>query len=178
MMMTVCDVAAITKPWEVQYEVAHMVANEFFEQGDIEKTQLGEKPIAMMDRDKQDELPKMQVGFIDAICIPVYKMFAELNPGLEPMFVGVSNNRNNWQALAEDNEPKTTEKDKENEKEKDEIKEENDSPQTIKPPRTSKVKPDQPLTARKSSIKSKQITPQKKVAIKEPKGKTKICMLM
>ncbi|XP_071169821.1 cGMP-specific 3',5'-cyclic phosphodiesterase-like isoform X3 [Mytilus galloprovincialis] len=186
MMMTVCDVAAITKPWEVQYEVAHMVANEFFEQGDIEKTQLGEKPIAMMDRDKQDELPKMQVGFIDAICIPVYKMFAELNPGLEPMFVGVSNNRNNWQALAEDNErkingngqAKTTEKDKENEKEKDEIKEENDSPQTIKPPRTSKVKPDQPLTARKSSIKSKQITPQKKVAIKEPKGKTKICMLM
>lgn len=33
-------------------------------------------------------------------------MFAELNPGLEPMFVGVSNNRNNWQALAEDNERK------------------------------------------------------------------------
>ena len=28
----------------------------------------------MMDRDKQDELPKMQVGFIDAICIPVYKV--------------------------------------------------------------------------------------------------------
>lgn len=43
--MTVCDVAAICKPWEIQYEVAHLVANEFFEQGDIEKTQLGEKPI-------------------------------------------------------------------------------------------------------------------------------------
>ena len=45
MMMTACDVAAITKPWEVQREVAQLVANEFFEQGDIEKTQLGEKPI-------------------------------------------------------------------------------------------------------------------------------------
>ena len=44
-MMTACDVAAITKPWEVQREVAQLVANEFFEQGDIEKTQLGEKPI-------------------------------------------------------------------------------------------------------------------------------------
>lgn len=27
-----------------------------------------------MDREKKDELPKMQVGFIDAICIPVYKV--------------------------------------------------------------------------------------------------------
>jgi hypothetical protein len=28
----------------------------------------------MMDRNKKDELPKMQVGFIDAICLPVYKV--------------------------------------------------------------------------------------------------------
>ena len=45
MMMTACDVAAITKPWEIQREVAQLVANEFFEQGDVEKTQLGETPI-------------------------------------------------------------------------------------------------------------------------------------
>ncbi|WAR21559.1 PDE6-like protein, partial [Mya arenaria] len=74
MMMTACDVAAITKPWEVQREVAQLVANEFFEQGDVEKSQLGETPIAMMDRDKKDELPKMQVGFIDDICTPVYEV--------------------------------------------------------------------------------------------------------
>ena len=29
---------------------------------------------AMMDRDRKDELPKMQVGFIDAICTPVYEV--------------------------------------------------------------------------------------------------------
>ena len=28
----------------------------------------------MMDRDKKDELPKMQVGFIDFICLPLYKV--------------------------------------------------------------------------------------------------------
>ena len=27
-----------------------------------------------MDREKKDELPKMQVGFIDAICLPIYKV--------------------------------------------------------------------------------------------------------
>ena len=29
----------------------------------------------MMDRKKKDDLPKMQVGFIDAICLPIYKVW-------------------------------------------------------------------------------------------------------
>ncbi len=28
----------------------------------------------MMDRRKKDELPSMQVGFIDAICMPIYQV--------------------------------------------------------------------------------------------------------
>lgn len=28
---------------------------------------------AMMDRERKDELPQMQVGFIDVICKPLYK---------------------------------------------------------------------------------------------------------
>ncbi|XP_041368878.1 cGMP-specific 3',5'-cyclic phosphodiesterase-like isoform X2 [Gigantopelta aegis] len=104
MMMTACDVAAITKPWEIQQEIAQLVAGEFFEQGDIEKTQLGKKPLPMMDRDKKDELPKMQVGFIDAICLPVYKMFAEQWPRLHPLLDGCSNNRQRWCRLTQDGE--------------------------------------------------------------------------
>ena len=45
MMMTSCDVAAITKPWEMQRKVAHLVAAEFFEQGDLERTQLQTEPM-------------------------------------------------------------------------------------------------------------------------------------
>lgn len=45
MLMTACDVAAITKPWEVQWKVAELVANEFFEQGDIERRELKITPI-------------------------------------------------------------------------------------------------------------------------------------
>ena len=44
-MMTACDVAAITKPWKIQQEIAQLVTAEFFEQGDIERHQLGEQPI-------------------------------------------------------------------------------------------------------------------------------------
>ena len=45
MMMTACDVAAITKPWEIQRDVAQLVANEFFEQGDLERFKLHQEPI-------------------------------------------------------------------------------------------------------------------------------------
>lgn len=50
MMMTACDVSAIAKPWEVQHRIAKLVADEFFDQGDLEKLQLNTQPIAMMDR--------------------------------------------------------------------------------------------------------------------------------
>lgn len=49
-LMTACDVSAIAKPWEVQHRVAKLVADEFFDQGDLEKLQLNTQPVAMMDR--------------------------------------------------------------------------------------------------------------------------------
>ncbi|KAJ8025923.1 cGMP-specific 3',5'-cyclic phosphodiesterase [Holothuria leucospilota] len=104
MMMTACDVSAIAKPWEIQRDVAELVFSEFFEQGDMERQQLQEEPIAMMDRKKKDELPKMQVGFIDAICMPVYKNFADMNPSLKPLLEGVSRNRVEWEKLAKERE--------------------------------------------------------------------------
>jgi cGMP-specific 3',5'-cyclic phosphodiesterase, invertebrate len=103
MMMTACDVSAISKPWEVQHKVAKLVADEFFDQGDLEKLQLNQQPMvrvtkkldkichfnvefqAMMDRERKDELPQMQVGFIDVICKPLYKASQNLfqNKGYE-----------------------------------------------------------------------------------------------
>ena len=45
MMMTACDVAAISKPWEIQHKIAKLVADEFFDQGDLEKEQLKQQPV-------------------------------------------------------------------------------------------------------------------------------------
>lgn len=47
--MTVCDLAAITKPWEVEKRVAELVSSEFFEQGDIERQELNITPIVIID---------------------------------------------------------------------------------------------------------------------------------
>uniref|UniRef100_A0A8C2ELY6 Phosphodiesterase n=1 Tax=Cyprinus carpio TaxID=7962 RepID=A0A8C2ELY6_CYPCA len=101
MMMTGCDLSAITKPWEVQSKVALMVAAEFWEQGDLERTVLDQQPIPMMDRNKADELPKMQCGFIDFVCSFVYKEFSRFHKEITPMFDGLNNNRAHWKELAD-----------------------------------------------------------------------------
>ncbi|KAF3704399.1 Cone cGMP-specific 3',5'-cyclic phosphodiesterase subunit alpha' [Channa argus] len=97
MMMTGCDLSAITKPWEV----ALMVAAEFWEQGDLEKTVLEQQPIPMMDRNCSDQLPKMQCGFIDFVCSFVYKEFSRFHKEIQPMFDGLNNNRAHWNELAQ-----------------------------------------------------------------------------
>ncbi|GAA6073152.1 cone cGMP-specific 3',5'-cyclic phosphodiesterase subunit alpha' [Tachysurus ichikawai] len=101
MMMTGCDLSAITKPWEVQSKVALMVAAEFWEQGDLERNVLEQEPIPMMDRRKADELPKMQCGFIDFVCSFVYKEFSRFHKEITPMFDGLNNNRAHWKELAD-----------------------------------------------------------------------------
>lgn len=106
MMMTACDLSAITKPWEVQSQVALLVANEFWEQGDLERTVLQQQPIPMMDRSKKDELPKLQVGFIDFVCTFVYKEFSRFHGEITPMLNGLQNNRVEWKSLAEEYEAK------------------------------------------------------------------------
>lgn len=100
MTMTVCDLAAITKPWEIEKRVAELVTSEFFEQGDIERQELNITPIDIMNREKEDQLPLMQVGFIDSICLPIYEAFAELSDKLQPLLDGVLQNKQHWLALA------------------------------------------------------------------------------
>ncbi|XP_078267230.1 rod cGMP-specific 3',5'-cyclic phosphodiesterase subunit alpha [Rhinoraja longicauda] len=106
MMMTACDLSAITKPWEVQSKVALSVAAEFWEQGDLERTVLEQQPIPMMDRNKAAELPKLQVGFIDFVCTFVYKEFTRFHSQIEPMYKGILNNRKEWKALADEHDAK------------------------------------------------------------------------
>ena len=55
-----------------------------------------------MDRKKKDEMPKMQVGFINFICLPLYEVLVELLPDLNPFLDGVNKNKSNWQTLTDD----------------------------------------------------------------------------
>lgn len=52
-------------------------------------------------RERKDELPQMQVSFIDLICLPLYKMMSDTFPWIRPLYYGTLDNRNHWQDLAE-----------------------------------------------------------------------------
>ncbi|XP_040274201.1 cGMP-specific 3',5'-cyclic phosphodiesterase [Bufo bufo] len=117
MLMTACDLSAITKPWPVQQRIAELVATEFYDQGDKERQELNTEPIDLMNREKKDKIPSMQVGFIDAICLGLYEALAEVSESCYPLLDGCLRNRQMWQLLAEqqeenllngdDNQPKT-----------------------------------------------------------------------
>ena len=54
--------------------MARLVAHEFFEQGDIERKELQLEPIDMMNREKLDSLPKMQVHIL-ALKFQIYLIY-------------------------------------------------------------------------------------------------------
>ncbi|KAM6949337.1 cGMP-specific 3',5'-cyclic phosphodiesterase isoform 2-T2 [Aplochiton taeniatus] len=104
MLMTACDISAITKPWPVQRRIAELVATEFFEQGDKERRELNIEPIDLMNREKRDKIPSMQVSFIDAICTQLYETLAGMSDSCSPLLEGCQKNRQNWKLLAEQGE--------------------------------------------------------------------------
>ncbi|KAF3691842.1 Dual 3',5'-cyclic-AMP and -GMP phosphodiesterase 11A [Channa argus] len=74
MLMTACDLGAVTRPWKISKQVAELVTSEFFEQGDRERSELKLTPAAIFDRNRKDELPALQLEWIDRICKPLYQL--------------------------------------------------------------------------------------------------------
>ncbi|KAF6739674.1 Dual 3',5'-cyclic-AMP and -GMP phosphodiesterase 11A [Oryzias melastigma] len=99
MLMTACDLGAVTRPWKISKQVAELVTSEFFEQGDRERSELKLTPAAIFDRNRKDELPALQLEWIDGICKPLYQALLKLNRKLQPMLDGIEANRERWQEL-------------------------------------------------------------------------------
>ncbi|XP_060906785.1 dual 3',5'-cyclic-AMP and -GMP phosphodiesterase 11A [Labrus mixtus] len=99
MLMTACDLGAVTRPWKISKQVAELVTSEFFEQGDRERSELKLTPAAIFDRNRKDELPALQMEWIDGICKPLYLALLKLNRKLQPMVDGIDANRKKWQDL-------------------------------------------------------------------------------
>merc|ERR1719481_316389 len=100
-LMTASDLGATTKPWQYQQEVAHLVAEEFWSQGDLEREHLLKQPAPMMDRELRHELPRLQMGFCENVCLPVYTALSSLSSELQPLEEAVLQNRDRWAELAE-----------------------------------------------------------------------------
>ncbi|GIY50613.1 probable 3',5'-cyclic phosphodiesterase pde-5 [Caerostris darwini] len=99
--MTACDLCGSTKSWDQQKEIVKVIFEEFYDQGDVEKSQ-GRQPLPVMDRSRMDEQPDSQVNFLEGICIPCYELLYTLIPETKPMLDGCRKNLSIWENLAEE----------------------------------------------------------------------------
>ncbi|XP_078368961.1 cGMP-dependent 3',5'-cyclic phosphodiesterase-like [Oculina patagonica] len=100
LMMTASDLSDQTKNWEGTRRTADLIYTEFFSQGDKEK-HMGITPMEMMDRERAC-IPKLQIDFLDAIALPVYRLLSSLLPETQVVLDTVLSNREKWQKAQED----------------------------------------------------------------------------
>ncbi|XP_060080047.1 uncharacterized protein LOC132559446, partial [Ylistrum balloti] len=97
LLMTASDLSDQTKPWDATKHIAALIYKEFFSQGDLEKS-MGREPIEMMDRERA-RIPDLQIGFLDHIAMPVYKVLSELFPEANCVRIAVDDNRRHWDKI-------------------------------------------------------------------------------
>jgi len=98
-LMTGADLGASTKPWKVQKQVVSLIAEEFWQQGDLERQTLNAPSSDLMNRELSEIFPKLQVGFCENVCLPVYEALADLSTELVPLKEGVIANRDRWRQI-------------------------------------------------------------------------------
>ncbi|KAF7998096.1 hypothetical protein HCN44_009494 [Aphidius gifuensis] len=96
MFMTCCDISDQTKDWLTSKKTAERIYDEFFSQGDLEKS-MGTSPIEMMDREKAS-IPKLQEQFISNLVLPLFKNLAKLFPKAKIIVDTIIKNRDIWLA--------------------------------------------------------------------------------
>ncbi|XP_034938911.1 cGMP-dependent 3',5'-cyclic phosphodiesterase-like [Chelonus insularis] len=96
MFMTCCDLSDQTKDWRTSKKTAEQIYDEFFSQGDLEKS-MGTAPIEMMDRERAS-IPNLQVQFITNLVLPLFQNLATLFPIAECLVKTIKKNRDIWKS--------------------------------------------------------------------------------
>ncbi|XP_018651910.1 putative cgmp-dependent 3,5-cyclic phosphodiesterase [Schistosoma mansoni] len=99
LLMTSADLSDQTKSWNNTVYVAKLIYEEFFQQGDMEKS-LGHNPIDSMDRERAC-VPNLQISFLDYIITPLYKVLNNLYPQCSSILDTIEKNRDNWKIILE-----------------------------------------------------------------------------
>ena len=107
------DISNPTKPLDIYKQWAQRCVDEFFRQGDMEK-KLG-LPVSFGCDRNTVSLPQSQLGFIDAIVLPLFSVVTEFFPGMDFTLLNLKINEEYYRNVKEKNEKK---------KIKEEIKEE------------------------------------------------------
>jgi cAMP and cAMP-inhibited cGMP 3',5'-cyclic phosphodiesterase 10 len=93
-IMTCCDLTSMYKPFEGARHTANSVYEEFFQQGDQEKSLNIPYTSELTDRSKQSEIPRMQVGFYNFVVIPAFEsLYSILGEPVKNLLVACKENK-------------------------------------------------------------------------------------
>ena len=96
-MIHAADLGHNTKKFEISLEWVSLLSEEFWQQGDIEKSK--GIPISFLcDRDKID-VPRSQVGFLKGFIITTFDCLVSMFPNLKYTMENAKNNIKEWQKL-------------------------------------------------------------------------------
>jgi len=95
------DISNPARPPKIYHKWVDCVMEEFFQQGDKEKT-LALPVSAFMDRETT-HIPKCQLGFIQYICLPTFTALVEQFPGSNLALKTLQDNMAEWKRQAESN---------------------------------------------------------------------------
>lgn len=95
MLLKCADLSNVSRPFEIANKWCNALCEEFFRQGDLEKTNGMEFTSPLNDRAHLDK-PKSQIGFYTYVCLPVFKTAARAVPALSVNADQVSSNLAIW----------------------------------------------------------------------------------
>jgi len=102
LLLKVGDISNVSRPFEIADKWCDILNNEFFRQGDLEKSSGIGLTSPMNDREHPNK-PKSQIGFYNFICIPLYQTVARIFPPLQDNLDSLKSNLGVWMEMAAQN---------------------------------------------------------------------------
>ena len=100
LILKCADISNVSRPFEIANKWCDVLCEEFFRQGDLEKTKGMEYTSPLNDRAHLDK-PKSQIGFYTFVCLPLYQTTAKAIPMLKVNAEQVTSNLAVWKKETE-----------------------------------------------------------------------------
>ena len=91
------DISNVSRPFELADKWCDVLCEEFFRQGDLEKTSGMEYTSPLNDRAHLDK-PKSQIGFYTFVCLPLFQTAARAMPPLQANVDQINSNLSVWKS--------------------------------------------------------------------------------
>ncbi|KAK8897171.1 hypothetical protein M9Y10_015105 [Tritrichomonas musculus] len=112
-IIKVADISNVSRPFQYADKWCDILNEEFFHQGDLEKSSGIGLTSPLNDREHPDK-PKSQIGFYNFICLPLYTVAGSIFPELMVNADSVRSNLDTWKKIAAENAEKAKQMEQQN----------------------------------------------------------------